>query len=156
MFDIDRAISDWRRQMVAGGLKAEVLDELESHLRDEAESQVRAGVSGQLAFEAAVQRLGQARVLKKEFGKGRRNRLGVIMMRFALACTVLGGLWYWFALRVAVAVISVVPGSAGLFDRSLTRPLLLFWTGVALLLAAGVSLAAGRRWRAKPVLKVAP
>jgi hypothetical protein len=35
MFDLERAISDWRRHMLAAGLKAPApLDELESHLLD--------------------------------------------------------------------------------------------------------------------------
>jgi len=36
MFDLDQAISEWRRQMAAGGIKLpDALDELESHLREE-------------------------------------------------------------------------------------------------------------------------
>src|SRR6266404_5924462 len=97
----EQAIAEWRRQMGAGGIRRDVLDELESHLRDDVKAQVRSGASGQPALETAVQRLGQARVLKKEFGKGRRNRLGVLFMGVGLVCTVLGGLWYCLALRVA-------------------------------------------------------
>jgi multisubunit Na+/H+ antiporter MnhG subunit len=70
MFDLDQAISDWRQQLAAGGIKAQdVLNELESHLRDEVDEQVRSGLSQQQAFEDAVQRLGQASVLKAEFRK---------------------------------------------------------------------------------------
>jgi hypothetical protein len=71
MFNLDQAITAWRQQMAAGGIKApELLDELESHLRDDVRHQIRAGVSEQQAFDAAVQRLGQASVLKAEFKKG--------------------------------------------------------------------------------------
>src|SRR5258707_11338846 len=70
MFNLDQAIKDWRRQMLAAGIKTPVpLDELESHLRDEVEEQTRSGANEQAAFEIAVQRLGQARALKVEFKK---------------------------------------------------------------------------------------
>jgi hypothetical protein len=71
MFDLDQAISDWRRQMAAGGIKTpDVLEELESHLREDVDQQLRSGLSQQQAFEDAVQRLGQASVLKAEFSQG--------------------------------------------------------------------------------------
>jgi hypothetical protein len=70
MFDLEQAISDWRRQVAAGGIQApEVLDELESHLRDDVEQQVRSGLGVQQAFEAATRRIGQATVLQAEFDK---------------------------------------------------------------------------------------
>jgi hypothetical protein len=70
MFNLDEAITYWRREMVAGGIQsARVLDELESHLRDDAEEQERAGATAQQAFEIAVQRLGQASALECEFEK---------------------------------------------------------------------------------------
>jgi len=75
MFDLDQGIAEWRRQMVAGGVKApEVLDELESHLRDEVEQQEFAGSSPEEAFKVAVQQIGQAAALEGEFDKvGRRS-----------------------------------------------------------------------------------
>jgi hypothetical protein len=70
MFNLDEAVADWRRQMAAGGIETtEVLDELESHLRDDVEQQVRSGMSTQQAFEAAVQRIGQANAIRSEFAK---------------------------------------------------------------------------------------
>jgi leader peptidase (prepilin peptidase)/N-methyltransferase len=70
MFDLDKAIEEWRKQMVKAGIKTPVpLDELESHLREEMEQQVRLGSSAQQAFEAAAQRIGQASALKSEFRK---------------------------------------------------------------------------------------
>jgi len=72
MFDLDHAIREWRRQMAVGGIKPpEVLDELESHLRDDIAQQTRAGIGigAQPAFEAAVQRIGQADVLEREFDR---------------------------------------------------------------------------------------
>jgi hypothetical protein len=70
MFNLDQSISEWRRQMVAGGIKSpQVLDELESHLRDDVEEQEREGATVQRAFEIAVRRLGQAAALECEFEK---------------------------------------------------------------------------------------
>src|SRR6267154_3427870 len=54
MFDLDQAIAQWRRQMLAAGIKTPVtLDELESHLRDDVEQQVQSGWEVQPAFEAS-------------------------------------------------------------------------------------------------------
>jgi len=62
MFDLERAMMRWRRQMLAGGIEAPVpLKELESHLRAELEQQLRSGRSPAEAFEAAVRTIGQAR-----------------------------------------------------------------------------------------------
>jgi uncharacterized integral membrane protein len=70
MFKLDTAITEWRRQMLAAGIKTPVpLEELESHLRDDMEQQMRSGLSAQRAFEAAVQRIGQADSINGEFKK---------------------------------------------------------------------------------------
>lgn len=79
MPDLEVQISEWRQQMVDGGVhSAEVLEELESHLRDDIESQVDTGVSVREAFAAGVARLGPPDTLKLEFdkvggGAGRRR-----------------------------------------------------------------------------------
>ena len=73
MFDLERAIDAWRRHMAAGGVHpAEVLDELEGHLRDDVAEQVRNGAEAGPAFAAAVRRLGSARALAEEFTKADR------------------------------------------------------------------------------------
>ena len=70
MFNVEQAISDWRRKMVAGGIdSAEVLDELESHLSEEIERQVRSGSEANDAFQDAVRRIGLGGALKAEFDK---------------------------------------------------------------------------------------
>ena len=70
MFSLEHAISEWRRQLAAGGIDSpEVLDELESHLREDAQQQIRSGLSPEQGFNAAVQRLGQRDALKTEFKK---------------------------------------------------------------------------------------
>jgi leader peptidase (prepilin peptidase)/N-methyltransferase len=70
MFNLEQAIAEWRRQMLAAGLQTPVpLDELESHLRDEIGRQVQSGVSEPAAFDAAVREIGPAGSLQWEFAK---------------------------------------------------------------------------------------
>jgi hypothetical protein len=74
MFDLEESIAQWRRQMLAAGIKRPVpLEELEIHLRDEIERQMQSGVDAQQAFEMAVARIGHATVLKQEFNKTKRT-----------------------------------------------------------------------------------
>ena len=96
MFNLEYAISRWRQQMAAGGIKAQdVLNELESHLRDEVDEQVRSGMSVEQAFEAATHRMGQATVLRAEFEKAdqakrvrvRKNLLGVFVVTMGVFIT---------------------------------------------------------------------
>lgn len=70
MFNLENAITEWRRQMIAGGVKTEsILDELESHVREDVERSVRSGRDAEKAFAAAVKKIGPASALKKEFKK---------------------------------------------------------------------------------------
>jgi hypothetical protein len=70
MFNLEQSITEWRRQMLAAGIKSPVpLEELEIHLREEIEKQVKLKSSEQRAFEISVQTIGQAKLLKIEFKK---------------------------------------------------------------------------------------
>src|SRR5579863_9024050 len=70
MFNLDQAITDWRRQMIASGIRSRgVLDELENHLREDVDWKARLGVGEQAAFAAVVRQIGGADVLKIEFTK---------------------------------------------------------------------------------------
>ena len=61
MFNLEQSISDWRRQMLAAGIKAPVpLEELEIHLREDIAQQMQSGLSAQQAFGIAVKTIGQA------------------------------------------------------------------------------------------------
>jgi H+/Cl- antiporter ClcA len=81
MFNLDQSISEWRQQMLAAGIKTPVpLEELEIHLREDVERQMQSGVNAQNALEAAMQRVGQADVLKNEFGKVERTFMKKIMI----------------------------------------------------------------------------
>jgi hypothetical protein len=70
MFDLEQSIADWRRRMLAAGIKTPVpLEELESHLREDVERQTKSGLNAQRAFEIAARKIGQAPELKREFKK---------------------------------------------------------------------------------------
>jgi hypothetical protein len=70
MSHLEQSIADWRRQMLAAGIKTPApLEELEIHLREEVERQMRSGTEAQPALEAAIQKIGRADVLKNEFQK---------------------------------------------------------------------------------------
>jgi hypothetical protein len=70
MFNLDQAIAEWRRQMVAAGIKTPAtLEELENHLREDVEEQRRSGINAQDAFKVAAQRVGPPGALKAEFRK---------------------------------------------------------------------------------------
>src|SRR5215831_16437262 len=70
MFDLEERIRHWRQaQAHALGGRAEVLDELESHLREEVQRLVAAGQTPGSAWETALAHLGDPRQLAAEFGK---------------------------------------------------------------------------------------
>jgi hypothetical protein len=73
MFDLEKSIAEWRRQMLNAGIKTPVpLEELENHLREEIERQIKLGQSEQQAFEMTVSQIGQGVELKTEFAKNWR------------------------------------------------------------------------------------
>jgi hypothetical protein len=68
MFNLEQAIANWRKQMLAAGIKTpEPLEELENHLREEIEWQMASGFTEAEAFKTAVQEIGQGGLLKAEF-----------------------------------------------------------------------------------------
>ena len=76
MVEVERAISDWRREMQCRGIKgAETLDELECHLREDLEVHVCSGMEIQDAFDAARADIGQSESLGLEFKKIRLTEL---------------------------------------------------------------------------------
>jgi hypothetical protein len=119
MFNLDQAIGDWRRQMAAGGINsAEVLDELESHLRDDVERQARAGTDAQRAFDSAVRRLGSAKALRREFAKSggaeeprRRRFVQGLCIAFAAGVLVINT---WTLIEFDLSVLERLAGSSAL------------------------------------------
>jgi uncharacterized membrane protein len=107
MFNLEQSIADWRKEMLAAGIKSPVpLEELENHLREEIEQQVKAGVSEQQAFEGSASQVGQAEVLKKEFirAKGLRDLLGDDQT--TRTHRVLGMIWLGFFLLGSLGVLN--------------------------------------------------
>lgn len=104
MFDLEPAITAWRKQMLAAGIKTPVpLEELESHLRDDVEQQIESGLSAQQAFENSVQRIGHANKLKSEFMK---------------TCGASGTAWLWFGPLPLVGTLILNLAGLFVFHRS--------------------------------------
>jgi hypothetical protein len=75
MFNLEQSIAEWRRQMLAAGIKTPVpLEELESHLREEIEWQMESGLAEQKAFEISVPQIGQPQALSHECALARLCR----------------------------------------------------------------------------------
>ena len=81
MFDLEQAIAEWRRQMLAAGIKRPVpLEELEIHLREEIGQRMKSGLNEQKAVEISIRQIGQPKVLKNEFEKIKRTFMERILM----------------------------------------------------------------------------
>jgi hypothetical protein len=105
MFNLYQSIADWRKQMLAAGIKTPApLDELEIHLREEIERQVKSGLNEQNAFEISVQRIGKPQPLKSEFKK--------IERQFMKTMKIVGGI-----VGVMIGAALMVPGSIQLHDE---------------------------------------
>jgi hypothetical protein len=65
MFNLNQAISEWRKKMAEGGIKTSaILDELESHLREDVERKAQAGTDAETAFIDAMKKIGSPGELK--------------------------------------------------------------------------------------------
>jgi len=72
--NLEENISEWRRQMLAAGIKTPApMEELESHLRDDIEQQMKSGLNLRVAFEISVWQIGQPKMLNHEFKKSERT-----------------------------------------------------------------------------------
>ena len=70
MFDLQKSIDDWHKQMLAAGVQSPVpLEDLELHLREEIERLRESGLDESSAFSTAVQNLGPVETLREEFEK---------------------------------------------------------------------------------------
>ncbi|HTB85623.1 MAG TPA: hypothetical protein VK742_18390 [Candidatus Sulfotelmatobacter sp.] len=70
MFDLEKSIVAWRKQMLAAGIQSPVpMEELEVHLREEISRAVEAGANPQAAFAIAAACIGSPDRLKIEFKK---------------------------------------------------------------------------------------
>ena len=142
MFDLEQSIAEWRKQMLAAGIKAPVpLEELESHLREEIERQIQSGASDQEAFQRTVLQIGQAKELKAEFVKNSYlfSLLGNDI--FTALHRIMGSLWlvissWGFVMLSRLMVIQHLPSAhwqgLGLLDL-LIELLLLAISGAGIL-----------------------
>jgi len=103
MFNLEQSIVDWRRRMLAAGIKTPVpLEELESHLCEEIQRQMKSGLDGQAAFNLAAQKIGGANALRKEFGKvgesmsARQRKFNIIVCGVAAVLLGLSGVTLLF------------------------------------------------------------
>jgi urease accessory protein UreF len=81
MFSLEQSMMEWRRRMLAAGIKSPVpLEELESHLREAVEQQMRSGSDARTALTTAVQEMGQVVALKSEFNKVERKQMKRTLM----------------------------------------------------------------------------
>lgn len=109
-FDLNTAFRNWREHLQqAPHLRAENVDELESHLRDSVDVLQSKGLSPDEAFLIGARRIGTPNVLEEQFavengGTGWRHELGrfanaalhlLILAYFTLGCWLL-----WGCLRV--------------------------------------------------------
>ncbi len=104
MFNIENEISEWRRRMLAAGVKSSTtLDELTEHLRSDVEQQMRTGLDAELAFSRAVERIGAAPKVREEFSKI-RPRTGA-------------GFESWFSVGLLTLIVSTLFGSELVFFK---------------------------------------
>jgi len=108
MFNLDEAISHWRREMAASGIEhPRLLDELESHVRDDIDALVAAGIPEAQAFHLAVSRLGETASVCAEFSKLRKSVFGPLKIGTLLWASS----WTLFA---AGLFLGVIPGRLNL------------------------------------------
>jgi hypothetical protein len=128
MFELEQAISDWRRQMLAAGVKSpKVISELESHLREDIEQQMLVGLDAQQAFANAAVRLGHARVLKAEFVKSKSAPKNLDRFRLAF-CLLLVAAVLWLS-GFTFTMLGMSPGEWVLASSAVASSLCVaaFW-----------------------------
>jgi len=149
MLNLETAIAEWRRQMIAAGIKTPVpLEELESHLREDFEAQIRAGAVPERAFEIVTSQLGSPAALWQEFRKvGSAMPAWARKMNYTV-CAVVSILCYTVGLTLLfnIKMLHVPPGARDLtFGERISLAGAILSTG--LLLRVWMFL-----WRFLPVL----
>src|ERR1700722_12296908 len=101
MFDVDRKIVEWRASMAASlGDKADVIDELENHLREHLHRLALEGYAAEDAWGRALERLGSPGRLAEGFAKNRATE----PLRWIAAWSVV----VLYALAVLAVVVHIV------------------------------------------------
>ena len=69
MFDLEQSIDQWRKRMLAAGVKTLPLEELETHLREDFQKQVKLGMLQPDALKIAITHIGTGEAIRAEFKK---------------------------------------------------------------------------------------
>jgi len=122
MFDLEQAITEWRRQMLAAGIKApEPLGELESHLCEDVERQISSGSNAQQAFGVAVRRIGEAAALKAEFANADFALGARLVQLMGIACVSIACAFsLWISANLFHHGVSLTAKLVGLAGAALT------------------------------------
>jgi hypothetical protein len=142
MFDLEREIQRWRRELLACGLGGSQVEELEDHLRTDIEEQLRSGVAVREAFEAAARRIGRGSELKRQFDRARATRRRGTTTILVKAAT--GWVITWIIVLAAVYCLSSVGTALKIGALLLGVTVLVFLAELAWSL--------GRRSQASPAL----
>jgi len=128
MFNLEQSITDWRRQMLAAGIKTPVpLEELENHLREDVEEQMRSGATAQQAFEATIRQIGQGEMLQPEFARAGET---IYEQLKRLVCALAGIPNYQLATNMNTSNSNLEPGWATyLKNAAVVLPAFFFWIG---------------------------
>jgi len=134
MFNLEQSIAEWRKQMLAAGIKTPVpLEELEIHLRENIERQTQSGMNDQQAFEVANQQIGKANILKDEFAKveaakkALSEKLGDIML-VVLTNLILWGMGGMALFKIA-GLSQITSGQQLSWLAATAMSSLLIWSG---------------------------
>jgi hypothetical protein len=139
MFDLESALTEWRQQMLAAGIKTPApLEELENHLREEIERRMKSGWSAQSAFVTAAQETGKANMLLIEFKKVSGTSIAMERMMLGICLAFIG-------LIVFLGGATVICCFSGVGDRVVA----------ATAMASTMVVACGWKW-AVPFLPVIP
>ena len=122
MFNLEQAISEWRKQMLAAGIKTPVpLEELEIHLREETERQMKSGSDEQKAFEISVQQIGQSENVEIEFKKIDRTFMKKnLMCKIIRFLGLLFSVWTIWGVFIALVTNTQYGAKASLLHYCLT------------------------------------
>jgi hypothetical protein len=98
MFDLEKAISDWRQQWAAAGIKSsEILRELENHLREDIQIQMREGLDVRKRYAIEVALFLSGFICSSLFG-------GFVLPYFErnLNGKILPAIWLWVIFPIAI------------------------------------------------------
>jgi hypothetical protein len=141
MFNLEQSIAEWRRQMLAAGIRPRVpLEELENHLREEIRVLLTEGEPEARAFEMAVTRLGNPTSVQAEFNKIKTGHIRPVKI----------GSLLWLVLVMAVAAFfarRLLSGKMNLLLYAHTLSVTAGYGAAFLLGSFGIYYVCWTRWR---------